>query len=64
MPQTPNLKPVVPSYKAAGAKEIWLTFDDGPHPTHTKKVVATLAAHQITAVFLWSAAIAFFIHRR
>ncbi len=51
MPQTSALKPIVPSYKAAGAKEIWLTFDDGPHPTNTKKTVATLAAHQISAVF-------------
>jgi peptidoglycan-N-acetylglucosamine deacetylase len=51
MPQTPSLKPVVPSYAAAGAKEIWLTFDDGPHPANTKKVLTTLAAHQLTATF-------------
>jgi peptidoglycan-N-acetylglucosamine deacetylase len=51
MPQTTGLKPVVPSYKAAGAKEIWLTFDDGPHPANTKKVLVTLAEHKLTATF-------------
>jgi peptidoglycan-N-acetylglucosamine deacetylase len=51
MPMTSNLKPIVPSYLAAGGKEIWLTFDDGPHPANTKKVVATLAAHKLTATF-------------
>jgi peptidoglycan-N-acetylglucosamine deacetylase len=51
MPEIPALKPVVPSYAAAGGKEIWLTFDDGPHPTNTKTVLATLAAHKVTATF-------------
>ena len=51
MPQTPALRPVIPRYSAVGAKEIWLTFDDGPHPTNTKKVIATLAAHKLTATF-------------
>lgn len=51
MPQTAPLKPIVPDYKATGGKEIWLTFDDGPHPTHTKKVLATLKSHGLTATF-------------
>jgi peptidoglycan-N-acetylglucosamine deacetylase len=51
MPQAPALKPIVPSYLAKGAREIWLTFDDGPHPANTKKVLQTLAAHKLTATF-------------
>jgi peptidoglycan-N-acetylglucosamine deacetylase len=51
MPQAPSLKFIVPTYKAVGAKEVWLTFDDGPHPANTKKVIATLAAHKLTATF-------------
>lgn len=40
-----------PKYKAAGVKKIWLTFDDGPHPTRTDKVLDVLSAHGITACF-------------
>jgi peptidoglycan-N-acetylglucosamine deacetylase len=51
MVQTRALKPVSPAQKLTGGKEVWLTFDDGPHPVNTKKVVAVLAAHKITATF-------------
>lgn len=44
-------RPVIPSYKAIGGKEIWLTFDDGPHPVNTKKIVKVLQAHEIRATF-------------
>ena len=40
-----------PVYAAAKQKHVWLTFDDGPHPTNTKKVLATLAGHGIKAAF-------------
>ncbi|MGB8816450.1 MAG: polysaccharide deacetylase family protein [Rhizobiaceae bacterium] len=42
---------IVPRYASAGSKEIWLTFDDGPNPVHTKKVLAVLAAHNAKATF-------------
>jgi peptidoglycan/xylan/chitin deacetylase (PgdA/CDA1 family) len=33
-----------------------LTFDDGPHPVHTPRLLSVLRAHQVTAVFcLWGA---------
>jgi peptidoglycan-N-acetylglucosamine deacetylase len=40
-----------PLYKIAGRRKVWLTFDDGPHPTRTPKVLDVLAAHGITACF-------------
>lgn len=51
MPVAQENKPVTPRFKSAGAKEIWLTFDDGPHPVHTKKVLDVLARHGATATF-------------
>ena len=51
MPKAPTDGPIVPKYSAIGGKEIWLTFDDGPNPVHTKKVLSVLAAHNIKAVF-------------
>jgi peptidoglycan/xylan/chitin deacetylase (PgdA/CDA1 family) len=42
---------VKPRYRVAGSKSVWLTFDDGPHPRHTGKVLDVLAQHGITAVF-------------
>jgi peptidoglycan-N-acetylglucosamine deacetylase len=51
MPLVKTDRSIIPSYKAIGGKEIWLTFDDGPHPVNTKKVVSVLAAHGIKAVF-------------
>ena len=40
-----------PVYAAGKQTCVWLTFDDGPHPTNTKKVLATLANHGIKATF-------------
>jgi peptidoglycan-N-acetylglucosamine deacetylase len=51
MPLAKTERPITPSYRAVGGKEIWLTFDDGPNPVHTKKVLSVLAAHGIKAVF-------------
>lgn len=45
---TMSVKPV---YKAAGVRSVWLTFDDGPKPATTSKVLDVLSAHGITAVF-------------
>ncbi len=33
------------------AKEVALTFDDGPHPEHTRRVLEVLAEHQVPATF-------------
>jgi peptidoglycan-N-acetylglucosamine deacetylase len=40
-----------PIYEVAKQKRVWLTFDDGPHPTNTKKVLTTLTKHGIKATF-------------
>jgi peptidoglycan-N-acetylglucosamine deacetylase len=40
-----------PRYKLAAGKQVWLTFDDGPHPTRTGKVLDVLSSHGITACF-------------
>ncbi|MCU0911659.1 MAG: polysaccharide deacetylase family protein [Rhodobacteraceae bacterium] len=44
-------RPVRPRYAAAGRKTVWLTFDDGPHPRYTPKVLEVLAAHGVRATF-------------
>jgi peptidoglycan/xylan/chitin deacetylase (PgdA/CDA1 family) len=36
---------------ATHSDAIALTFDDGPHPTHTPAVLDVLAAHNVTATF-------------
>ena len=51
MPVAKTERPVIPKYAIAGGKEVWLTFDDGPHPANTKKVLSVLAAHEIKATF-------------
>ena len=43
------MKPIYATARAT--KRVWLTFDDGPHPTNTDKVLATLAQHGIKATF-------------
>lgn len=42
---------VKPRYRVAGARSVWLTFDDGPKPATTAKILDVLSAHGITAVF-------------
>jgi peptidoglycan-N-acetylglucosamine deacetylase len=32
-------------------RDVWLTFDDGPHPNHTPRVLDTLKRHGIKAIF-------------
>jgi hypothetical protein len=49
MPTVKSERPITPSYKSLGGKEIWLTFDDGPHPVNTKKVPKMLEAHEVKA---------------
>jgi peptidoglycan/xylan/chitin deacetylase (PgdA/CDA1 family) len=42
---------LVPNYAARAGKEIWLTFDDGPHPKQTDRVLKTLDKFGIKATF-------------
>ncbi len=42
---------VRPKYRVAGVRSVWLTFDDGPKPGSTTKILDVLSAHGITAVF-------------
>ena len=46
-------RPVVAHTAHGGAGEpvVYLTFDDGPHPTWTPQVLAVLARHGVTATF-------------
>ncbi len=36
---------------SSGQKNVWLTFDDGPHPLHTKSILDTLKRRHIPATF-------------
>lgn len=36
-----------------GTKTIALTYDDGPHPSHTLQVLEVLAQYQVSASFFW-----------
>ncbi len=38
---------------APGCKRIALTFDDGPHPLHTRPLLEVLDQHQVKASFFW-----------
>jgi peptidoglycan/xylan/chitin deacetylase (PgdA/CDA1 family) len=40
---------------ASGDPEVIFTFDDGPHPTRTAKILDQLAAHGIQAIFFMTA---------
>ncbi len=46
-------RPVVAhtAHGGAGGPVVYLTFDDGPHPTWTPQVLAVLARHGVTATF-------------
>ena len=35
----------------SGPRNVWLTFDDGPHPVHTKQILEVLALPSILATF-------------
>ncbi|MFN0190353.1 MAG: polysaccharide deacetylase family protein [Aestuariivirga sp.] len=45
------MRQLTPRYKTHGTRQVWLTFDDGPHGTNTPRVLDVLAGHGITAVF-------------
>ncbi|MCU0523749.1 MAG: polysaccharide deacetylase family protein [Elainella sp. Prado103] len=50
------LKPTFPECLwtgESGSKTIALTFDDGPHPTHTPQLLEVLARYQVPASFFW-----------
>lgn len=47
--KTPK-KPIA-SLKSNGQRVVALTFDDGPHPKNTPKILATLKKHEATATF-------------
>jgi peptidoglycan/xylan/chitin deacetylase (PgdA/CDA1 family) len=52
----PILKPTFPSCLWGGdcnSKVIALSFDDGPHPQYTPKLLQVLDRYQITANFFW-----------
>jgi peptidoglycan/xylan/chitin deacetylase (PgdA/CDA1 family) len=42
---------VTPRYRAEGVRTVWFTFDDGPHKTHTEKILKVLEKHKIKATF-------------
>src|SRR5262245_59369372 len=42
---------LVPSYATGAAKDVWLTFDDGPHPVQTDRVMKILEDSGIKATF-------------
>ncbi|QNE23209.1 polysaccharide deacetylase family protein [Kribbella qitaiheensis] len=44
-------KPAAWDLSTHGAKTIYLTFDDGPHPVYTPKVLSILAKHHAKATF-------------
>ena len=33
--------------------DVWITFDDGPHPIHTVRILDTLQRHKVRATFFW-----------
>jgi peptidoglycan/xylan/chitin deacetylase (PgdA/CDA1 family) len=49
----PNSRLCVPVVTSFGAREreVWLTFDDGPDPRETPRVLALLAQHRARATF-------------
>lgn len=51
LPPSPDQGPIVYSPPAGGVKRIALTFDDGPDPTLTPKILDTLAKHGAKATF-------------
>lgn len=48
MPQPPVTKPV---YRAVGGRTVWVTLDDGPHPSRTSQILSALGRHGVKAVF-------------
>jgi peptidoglycan/xylan/chitin deacetylase (PgdA/CDA1 family) len=36
-----------------GGPEVVFTFDDGPHEVYTRRILDTLAAHHVQAIFYW-----------
>ncbi len=45
--------PDVLFYGNRSRHEIALTFDDGPHPRDTPRVLAALEKHNVRATFFW-----------
>jgi peptidoglycan/xylan/chitin deacetylase (PgdA/CDA1 family) len=45
----------IPNYDRTSARSasrnVWLTFDDGPHPSHTDTILKTLDRYTIKATF-------------
>jgi peptidoglycan-N-acetylglucosamine deacetylase len=48
---TQRVQVQAPAYRRARQREVWLTFDDGPHPQYTPQIFTVLAKHKINAVF-------------
>jgi peptidoglycan/xylan/chitin deacetylase (PgdA/CDA1 family) len=49
-PNSPIFGPVV-SHGPAGVRSLYLTFDDGPNPTATARILDVLAAERVPAAF-------------
>jgi peptidoglycan/xylan/chitin deacetylase (PgdA/CDA1 family) len=44
-------KILIPEYRTASGRVVHLTFDDGPHPTQTDRILKTLDKYHIKATF-------------
>ena len=44
-------KALIPEYRTSSGRTVCLTFDDGPHPVQTDRVLKTLAKYGIKATF-------------
>jgi len=42
---------LVPRYRSVSQRRVWLTFDDGPHPVWTEKILRILDSQAILATF-------------
>lgn len=65
LPNQSRLKPLVYAFKYSRLAasylighrpppgDVWITFDDGPHPFHTVSILNTLRRHNVHATFFW-----------
>jgi peptidoglycan/xylan/chitin deacetylase (PgdA/CDA1 family) len=42
---------LIPKYGIASTKHIWMTLDDGPHPTQTDRILKVLDSHRVKVTF-------------
>ena len=41
------------AFRQPQGRKVWITFDDGPHPNHTTRILDTLHGYQVRATFFW-----------